>query len=179
MVKKSKCVCGVLFGLVSADVSPYVEQAVVTSKPWSVIHHNTSETSDEWLNTVSGSVLLHHHPPEGEESWEEGEDSEHEKEEFYVGQELEEEVLIGVPETENDEMSDDERMEEGKPVNWVKDGGKEKEKTPENVTDFVATFSEGTWEDEEAVRGNMSVYITAAEMDSSFRGDGAKMSAVK
>ncbi|KAB5532808.1 hypothetical protein PHYPO_G00124450 [Pangasianodon hypophthalmus] len=44
------------------NASSCVEQAVVTSKPWSLIHSEVlPETSDEWLNTVLGSVLLHHH----------------------------------------------------------------------------------------------------------------------
>ncbi|MCJ8745385.1 hypothetical protein PDJAM_G00129490 [Pangasius djambal] len=164
--------------------SSCVEQAVVTSKPWSLIHSQVlPETADEWLNTVPGSVLLHHHHhhhhhhPEGEESQEEEEEEEevHEKEELCVGEELEEEVLIGVAEPENDEMlMRDEGMEEGDAGNVAEDGEKEKNEDIEvqkeegemqkNVTDFG-----------EVLRGNLGrrgdaegERVTAAETDSSF-----------
>ncbi|XP_034154020.2 zona pellucida glycoprotein 3d tandem duplicate 1 [Pangasianodon hypophthalmus] len=172
------------------NASSCVEQAVVTSKPWSLIHSEVlPETSDEWLNTVLGSVLLHHHHrrPEGEEEEESQEEEEeeeeeeeiHEKEELCVGEELEEEVLIGVAESENDEMMmTDEGMEEGDAGNMAEDGEKEKKEDVDvqkeegemqkNVTDFVAKFSEGIWEDEESLKENVSVYVTAAETDLGF-----------
>lgn len=163
-----------VFGLASADSSSFVDQAVVTSKPWSLIHNDLySETSDKGLNPVPGSVQLHrHHHLEGEETQEEGEETEEEV--VDEKEELEEEVLMGVAESENDE-----RMKEGDAVNMAKDGEKEKEKDADevqkeegamqkNMTGFVATFSEGTWEDEESPKRNTSVSVTAAEMGWSF-----------
>ncbi|XP_017308387.1 zona pellucida sperm-binding protein 3 isoform X1 [Ictalurus punctatus] len=156
------------------DSSSFVDQAVVTSKPWSLIHNDLySETSDKGLNPVPGSVQLHrHHHLEGEETQEEGEETEEEV--VDEKEELEEEVLMGVAESENDE-----RMKEGDAVNMAKDGEKEKEKDADevqkeegamqkNMTGFVAMFSEGTWEDEESPKRNTSVSVTAAEMGWSF-----------
>ncbi|KAF7692114.1 zona pellucida glycoprotein 3d tandem duplicate 1 isoform X1 [Silurus meridionalis] len=94
-----------------------LEQFLVSSKSWSFIHKVSSKTSEEFLNTVPGFILLHH-----------PEESHREEEEILAGEELEEEVLVGVVDMVNDEISD-EGVVEGK-----KDGDKEKEKDVQETT---------------------------------------------
>ncbi|KAI5611835.1 hypothetical protein C0J50_0503 [Silurus asotus] len=97
-----------------------IEQFLVSSKSWSFIHEVSSKTSEEFLNTVPGFVLLHH----PEESHRE----EEEEEEILAGEELEEEVLVGVVDMVNDEISDKGVVEEKKA------GDKEKEKDVQENT---------------------------------------------
>lgn len=91
-----------------ADTQWWTEHVVVTSKPWSFIHkHTYPETSDGLWSTMSGSILLRHHPLEEDKQLQEEEEME---EELFVEEELEEEVLMGITEDKIDL-----EMEEGKP----------------------------------------------------------------
>lgn len=139
-----------------------MEQGVAISKPWSLIHKDVFSETSEWLNTVSGSVLLHHHRPSEGVELEVVELEEFEDEQ----EEIEEEVVIGVAEAKNDEMSD-EGMEEADAVNLVKDGEKEEEKNlSAQKRKEVLQFSEEPWEGEEFLLGNRLSHGPAAEMHS-------------
>lgn len=92
-----------MFGVISADPQRWEEQVAVTSKPLSFIHkHTVPENSDWWRSTMSGSILLRHHPPEEEEALQEVEEEEMGEMEIFMGEELEEELLIGITDDGND-----------------------------------------------------------------------------
>lgn len=108
--------------------SSSLQMAVVSSKPWRLIKNNVFPEASEELNQMLGSVHLHHlHYPEGGESDEEEEES--------YAKELEEEVVIGVPEREDDlDLMSDEVLEEGDSVKVEKDGDEEKNDDDDVVT---------------------------------------------
>ncbi|XP_060717141.1 zona pellucida sperm-binding protein 3-like [Tachysurus vachellii] len=90
-----------------------VQQMVVSSKPWSLIHDKVFPEASEELNTVSGSILLHHlhqhGEGEGEGESEHEEVLEHEGEEEVSEYEGEEESEHeGVSEYEGEESEQEE-----------------------------------------------------------------------
>lgn len=94
---------------------------MVTSKPWTLIQNKGfSETHDQWLNTVSGFILVQHHP-EGVESCEQGVESQEEELHEVDKEEEAAEVLIGFAENENDERMRDEEMDGGDAVMRAED----------------------------------------------------------